>query len=192
MEVKALKFIKENLHRILRVFVMQIGVAIFALIVTLTTSAVAGDQRGAMALVASIFSIGFYLFLVFYCMREEGSRDSARIEAGRLKYDGFYGAKVGAVAVLPNYVLILFMVIGMLIGLESGGVGIWAAGYYITTMLQSMYGTVLRSILTAMSLSTSVTAAAVAYAVTPVFSVIAAWYGYVFGVQHPTVDRKPL
>lgn len=185
-----MNFIKQNLHRILRVLVNQVGVMIFALIITLTAGAMAEEQQAAMTLVASIFSIVFYLFLVFYCMREEGSRDSVRIEGGRLAYDPIYGLKVGAIAILPNYIFVLLMLIGLLIGIETGGAGVWSIGYFVTSLIQSMYNGLLKSIFSAAAFTTSFTAATVAYAITPLFAPLAAFGGYIYGVKHPTADKK--
>ena len=55
-----LKFVKENMSRIMRVLVNQVGIMIFALIVTMTAGSMEEELQPAMMLVASIFSICFY------------------------------------------------------------------------------------------------------------------------------------
>ena len=192
-----LRFLKENdnMHRIARVMVNQVGMMIFATVITMTAASWQEEAlRQPMALVASIFSIVFYLFLVFYAMREEGSRDSVKIAGGRLEYKPAYGLKIGLCATAPNYIFVLLMLLGLIIGLKTdaegallnvGGGGIWAAGYMVIQLLQSMYSGVLKALFAVAGLETSMVAATVAYLVTPLIAPLAAYAGYVFGCKHP-------
>lgn len=183
-----LKFIKDNSHRIFRVLINQIGLMIFSLVVTTTAISMGEGYREPMTLVASIFSVLFYLFLVFYCMREEGTRDSVKIEGGRLSYDRFHGLKIGLLAAVPNFIFVFLMALGLLIG--EGGLGLFSAGYLITTLVQAMYSGLLKAIFGWLSLTESLVAAVVAYAITPLFAPLAAWGGYAFGVRKPIVNNK--
>lgn len=194
-----LSFLKRNMHCIMRVLVNQIGIFIFAVIMNMTVSVMDEKQQPAMMLVASLFSICFYLFLVFYAMREEGGADGIKIDAGRMTYDRLYGLKVGLCATAPNYVVIFLMLLGLLLGIEyndagaisgGAGVGVWTAGYFITAMIQSMYSGVLKVIFGILSLSESLWAALIAYAVTPLFAPIASWLGYNYGRKHPAPMRR--
>ena len=194
-----LNFLKQNMHRIMRVLVNQVGIIIFALIMNMTASVLNEEQRPAMTLVASIFSVGFYFFLVFYAMREEGSVDSVKIDAGRMDYDSTHGLKIGLCATAPNYVFVLLMLIGLLLGIEYNdagaiaggtGLGIWTAGYYITMMIQSMYSGILKAIFDLFALSENLWAALVAYAIMPLFAPIASWLGYIYGRKKPMPSRR--
>lgn len=194
-----LNFLKQNMHRIMRVLVNQVGIIIFALIMNMTASVLNEEQRPAMTLVASIFSVGFYFFLVFYAMREEGSVDSVKIDAGRMDYDSAHGLKIGLCATAPNYVFVLLMLIGLLLGIEYNdvgaiaggtGLGIWTAGYYITMMIQSMYSGILKAIFDLFALSENLWAALVAYAIMPLFAPIASWLGYIYGRKKPMPSRR--
>lgn len=194
-----LSFLKQNMHRIMRVLVNQVGIIIFALIMNMTASVMAEELRPAMTLVASIFSICFYLFLVFYAMREEGGADGIKIDAGRMSYDKLHGLKIGLCATAPNYVFVLLMLIGLALGIEYNdagtiaggtGLGIWTAGYYITMMIQSMYSGVLKAIFGVLALSESLWAALVAYAITPLLAPVASWLGYIYGRKRPVPARR--
>ncbi len=187
-EGKHLKFIKENSHRIFRVLINQVGMVIFSLVVTLTALSMGEGYREPMALVASIFAILFYLFLVFYSMREEGTRDSVKIEGGRLSYDRFFGLKIGLLAAVPNLFFVFLMALGLIIG--EAGLGLFSTGYLITTFVQSMYSGLLKMLFGWLSLTESLLAAVIAYAITPFFAPLAAWAGYANGVHRPIVNRK--
>ena len=192
-------FLKENMYRIMRVLVNQVGIMIFAVIMTLTAGVMQEDLRPSMTLVASLFSIGFYLFLVFYTMREEGSRDSVKIEGGRLAYRPGYGFKVGLCATAPNYVFAFLMLLGLVLGVsvdaegalvESAGRGVWTVGYSIISMIQSMYTGVLKILFADFSAFASIVGATVAYLITPLFAPVAAGLGYMYGCRNPVRRRS--
>ena len=183
----------------MRVLVNQVGIIIFALIMNMTASVMSDDLRPGMTLVASIFSVCFYMFLVFYAMREEGGEDGIKIDAGRMTYDSTHGLKIGLCATAPNYVFVLLMLFGLLLGIEYNdagaivggtGFGVWTAGYYITIMIQSMYSGILKAIFDLFALSESLWAALVAYAVTPLLAPIASWIGYIYGRKNPMPTRR--
>ena len=194
-----IKFLKENMHRIMRVLVNQVGIMIFAIIMTFTAGVMNEKQRPAMMLVASIFSVAFYLFLVFYTMREEGGRDSVKIEGGRLAYRPAYGFKIGLCATAPNYICVLLMVLGVILGLEvdasgalmdTAGRGVWTVGYSIITMIQSMFTGVLKAIVSDLSPYAAVIAATVAYIFTPLLAPIASGLGYMYGCKNPIRSKS--
>lgn len=193
------KFLKENIGRIMRVIANQVGIMFFAIIMTFTAGIMQEELKGSMMLVASLFSICFYLFLVFYCMREEGSRDSVKIEGGRLIYSPSYGFKIGLCAAAPNYVFVLLMLVGVILGLgvdaegaltATAGRGVWTVGYTVITLLQSMYTGVLKLIVADFSPLASVIAATVSYALTPLLAPVAAGLGYMHGCKHPSRRRS--
>jgi hypothetical protein len=105
-------------------------------------------------------------------MREEGSRDSVKIEGGRLAYRPGYGFKVGLCATAPNYVFAFLMLLGLVLGVsvdaegalvESAGRGVWTVGYSIISMIQSMYTGVLKILFADFSAFASIVGATVAY-----------------------------
>ena len=194
------KFLKTNMNRIMRVLVNQVGVMIFALIMSMTAHSMAEELRGSMSLVASIFSIGFYLFLVFMAMRDEGSRDSVPISAGRRPFDSIYGLKIGFAATVPNYFFVLLMLVGLLIGVDydaanvltGAGAGVFSIGYFLSAMLQSMYLGVYSAICSAFSITGAPWAHVITFAITPLIAPLAAWLGYFHGVKHPFTTHRPM
>ena len=193
------KFLKTNMSRIMRVLVNQVGVMIFALIMSMTAHSMAEELQDPMSLVASIFSICFYLFLVFMAMRDEGSRDSVPISAGRRPFDSIYGLKIGFAATVPNYFFVLLMLIGLLIGVEydaanvltGAGAGVFSIGYFLSAMLQSMYLGVYSAICNALAITGAPWAHVITFAITPLVAPIAAWLGYFYGVKHPAATHRP-
>ena len=57
-------------------------------------------------------------------------------------------------------------------------------------MRGSMYVGVLKFLFGAFSLSQSLGAAVIAYAVTPLLAPLAAWGGYAYGVHRPIVEKR--
>ena len=91
-------------------------------------------------------------------------------------------------AAVPNFLFVFLMALGLLIG--ESGLGLFSTGYLITTLVQSMYSGLLKMLFGWLSLTESLLAAVIAYAVTPLFAPLAAWAGYANGVHRPIVNSK--
>ncbi len=134
-----MKFLRQNMHLILRLFVNQIGITFFGLVLTM---AVARMDNDSFKVWVSIFSIVFYLCLIYSVMWEAGAANAIPIEAGRMEKDRFFSLKASLFASVPNLTLAFFMVVFCLIGVV-GGVG-WAGGVYgvlhiIAGLFEAMY-----------------------------------------------------
>ncbi len=180
-------FLKKNSYQVVRLLLNQVGIIIFSLIVTMTAAGMDEAQQPAMTLLASLFAVVFYLFLIFFAMREVGNRDSVRIEGGRLTYDPLYGLKVGLLAAVPNFFLAFLMLVGLLLG--EAGEPLAAVAYILNYFIQSMYLGIIKALFTALSLLENSTAACIAYFITPLFAPLAALGGYIHGVRHPKRER---
>ncbi len=174
-------FYKKNSYHITRQLVNQFGLIIFSLAIMLTVSVMPDDLQDSMAVVASVFSIAFYLFLIFYAMRDTGNKDSVRIETGRLAYDPLYGLKVGFAASVPNYVFALLMLFGLLFSDTLFAVAITVSNY----VLMPMYSGVLTSLLWAIPTASRSIVATVAFFIVPALAPLASYVGYIYGCRHP-------
>lgn len=114
------RFNKENLYDSLTMFVYQIAMMIFALMLTFSANLLS-DRNGVSPALqngllagTSIASILFYCYLLFYKCYEIGQKDGIKIEAGRLKYDPWKCFFISLIANIPNLLLGLLELIGKL------------------------------------------------------------------------------
>ena len=82
-----MRFLKENMSTITKMIVNQLGMMIFGLVLSMATS-----QNDTLFLLASVFSVCFYMFLVYTVGWELGAKDKVRLDGGRIAYAPFKGA----------------------------------------------------------------------------------------------------
>ena len=85
-----MKFFKQFSYDITKLFIYQVGMTVFGLILTFATIMSRNGSRNTFTLIAGIFSACFYLYLVYAAVWDIGARDKIRIEAGRKKQDFFH------------------------------------------------------------------------------------------------------
>ncbi|MCQ2385104.1 MAG: hypothetical protein MJ078_00275 [Clostridia bacterium] len=133
-----MKFFKENTGVVIKLFVNQIGMTIFGLVLTMATVKI-----GMMTLYVSLFSILFYLFLIYTAMWEQGAKDAIKVEAGRLKKDSMFGFKAGFWAAVPNFfgafLLLIFYLFGYLLTEGAWAQEAFGVMNIILPLFQAMY-----------------------------------------------------
>lgn len=138
-----MKFLKKHSYEIIRLFVIQIGMTIFSLIVTTTASMAFEDKGGAdvAKLAVSIFAIGFHMFVVYTTMWEVGFKRQEKLELGREPQDALFGGKIAFVANIPNLILSLLMVIGLLrlVSQSNFFIGLFGIARLIDGFLNATY-----------------------------------------------------
>lgn len=174
-------FYRKNSYHISRQVINQLGLIIFSLVIMFTVSAMPDDLEDSMAIVASVFSIAFYMFLIFYAMRETGNKDSVRIGTGRLAYDKLFGLKVGFAASVPNYLFALLMLFGLLFSDTLFAIAITVSNY----VLLPMYSGALTSFLRVIPELSRPAVATVAFFIVPALAPLASYIGYNYGCRHP-------
>ena len=148
-------FWKKHSYQIVRLFVIQVGIAIFGLVLSFAVSAAFRDKSAAALLFVSIFSVLFYLFLLYSVAWEIGGKDRLRLDAVHEGPQGGVGFLLALLAAVPNFLFDLLMLIGGILyrsGSISVGSGFVAVGFTPTFFLQSMYQGVVNRILAAFSL----------------------------------------
>lgn len=146
-------FWKKNSYQIVRLFVIQIGIAIFGLVLSFAVSSAFRERDDATPLlIVSIFSVLFYLFILYSVGWEIGGKDRIHLDATHEKLRGEKGLLLALVAQIPNFIFNLLMLIGGLLsfaGKTVVGARFFGVGYLPATFLHSMYIGVVRSLLTA-------------------------------------------
>ena len=136
-----MRFLRENSKLVTRLLVNQLGMTIFGFVL-ITAVMTASKNNPSLQVFVSLFSIIFYLSLIYNVMWEEGSRNAIRIEHGRMERIRAFPLRAAALASLPNFFLALLLIFFYLFGYVGGFA--WAqAGYGIVHvvlgMVQAMY-----------------------------------------------------
>ncbi len=104
---------KDFFHRysysIVKMFVNQFAISIFGTMLSMATSATEND---VFTLVVSIFSIVFYLFLLYTMIWEIGAKDKISVDVGKKEYRPMTGLYMGIVANVPNLLFAIVYTIG--------------------------------------------------------------------------------
>ena len=140
-----MKFLKANSYEIVRFIVIQIGLSIFGMVLTMACHTV----NPTLLLPVSIFSIGFYLFLVYSVAWENGSKDKIRVDAGRLPDVKSRGFLVMLAAQGPYLILALLMLIGAIcsqLGAAAVGSALITFPYLLVNFLTSIYLGLLKTV----------------------------------------------
>ena len=103
------EFWKNNSAIITKLLVTQLGMTVFGI---LLHSAATVAQNNVLVVAFSIFSVLFYLFLVYTAVWDVGARDKIRIEGKRLEARPLHGALVAVFANIPNFILALLSTVG--------------------------------------------------------------------------------
>ncbi|MEE0836242.1 MAG: hypothetical protein U0M08_07535 [Clostridia bacterium] len=139
------RFLKENMPIVTKMIVNQLGMMIFGLVLSMATS-----QNDTLFLLASIFSVCFYMFLVYTVGWELGAKDKVRLDGGRIAYTPFKGVLISLAANSLNLILGILIVIGYYFLDPSCRIThealspVWAANLYgtasvIARFIEAMY-----------------------------------------------------
>ncbi len=185
-----MRFFKNNSYDIVKLYVNQIGIAIFAFVLYTAVGSM-GEESLIRSLntAISIFSILFYFMLIYNVSWEYGAKDKIRIDAGRLEYYKHKGAKMSLFASVPNVIIsgICFScaVIYKFTASEFCAVVAGVANFFMRITL-SMYLGVVQVIFGSFETvsDASFIGSAAAFAFISVFSVAVTQIGYFLGVKN--------
>ena len=123
-----MKFLKENSYDVVRLFINQVGITIFALVLYTAVGFVEDAQLSRSIKVAlSLFATLFYFVLIYTVSWEYGAKDKVRIDTGKLKDDKFKGFKYGLFANLINIILAIISVATLGSYMMTGSDGMFTA-----------------------------------------------------------------
>lgn len=105
--MRFIEFWKANSSVIVKMFVNQIGMTIFGLMLNMATAA-----NKTLLVVTSLFSILFYMCLLYSVSWDYGARDKIRVDGGRMTRDVWKGIRLSLVANIPNILLALLAIVG--------------------------------------------------------------------------------
>ena len=120
-----MRFFKENSGLIVKLFINQIGIAIFAfMLYTAAGSFEINDASASLLIkvILSAFSMLFYFTLIYNIMWEIGGKDKIRIDSGRAERKASKGLMIGLFANAVNIIVVgvalLLLILNMITGLD--------------------------------------------------------------------------
>ncbi len=134
-----MKFFREHSGLIVKLFANQIGITFFALVLTM---AVIQMENDGLKVVVSLFSILFYLCLIYSVMWEAGASDIIGIEHGNKPRIKLYPVRVALYASIPNLLLGALLLVTCLLGPYAGlswASGAFAVLHIIAGLFEAMF-----------------------------------------------------
>lgn len=103
-----MRFFRENADSIVKLYINQIGVAIFSMFIYTAAGAISvGGVTSLLIKVGiSVFAVFFYFALLYTVMWEIGAKDKIRIEGRRIEEKKSKGILLGLYANTPNFVFV--------------------------------------------------------------------------------------
>ena len=199
-------FWKKHSYQVVRLFVIQVGIAIFGLVLSFAVSAAFREKSDAALFFVSFFSILFYLFILYSVAWEIGGKDRLKLDAVHEAPRGGVGFLLALLAAVPNFFFDILMLIGGILyraGSTAVGSGFVAVGFTPTFFLQSMYQGVVNRVLASLSLvePTAETVGSVSYYLVAALlffaaalpAVVVTGFGYWMGMNEKRIipQRRP-
>ena len=190
-----MKFLKNNSYDIVRLFINQLGITIFSLV--LYTALDVFDDKSVAAGVRvglSVFATLFYFVLLYTAGWEYGAKDRLRVDGGKI-VDGvkpthfeLKGSVLSLAANLPNFVFTILAIICISLYMNGGGEGLYSAFALFNLIIRfiaAMYLGIIQGVFSFLPAGENISwlMQTVGFAVMPLFSVAATQLGYSFGYR---------
>lgn len=144
-----MKIFKENSYDIVRLYVNQLGIMIFSMLLYTAVGSFENEKlSSALSVFVSIFSICFYLILIYYVVWEIGAKDKIRIDGGRAEPCKHKGLVMGLFANIPNFILGAFTVLSLTVYILSGNEVVFSA-FFIFNLIVRIHASMYMGIITA-------------------------------------------
>ena len=130
-------FFHRNLYSMIKMFVNQFAISIFGLVLALATTAA---DNSVLTMIVSIFSICFYLFLIYTMTWEIGAKDRISVDIGKLPYRPHTGLWIALCANIPNILIaLLYAVATPFSGNHTWAGNMCAVMMLVSGLLEGMY-----------------------------------------------------
>ncbi len=130
-------FFGRYMYDIVKMFVNQFAISIFGSVLVSATAFAGND---VLTLIVSIFSITFYLFLIYTMTWEIGAKDKISVDVGKKKYKPMTGLWMAMVANIPNFIIAVAFLVASPMAAEATWAGNTIAFLQLPSfILQGMY-----------------------------------------------------
>lgn len=165
--MRLINFLKDNSYNIVKCMLNQLGLTVFGLMLVMAIR-----ENTPLQVAVGIFSMSFYLFLLYSMMWVIGAKDKDKVDNKRIPYIPLKGAYISIFANAINIIL----GICMFIGYYSGNYAFYDTVHLINRLLvQGMY----------LGISTAVPTNLypIMYLFTPLPAIITCGLAYYLGVK---------
>ena len=196
-----MKFLKENSYDIVRLYINQVGITIFSLVLYTSVSLIGDTALTAQLKIwLSVFATVFYFALIYAAAWDFGAKDKIKIDSGRLSPMHTKGAVMSAVANLPNFLLALVCVIISLVSISVGGDVQSNTAFFIFNLIlrftNAMYLGIIQVTFSSITeAGLSYLLQSIGYFVMPIFAIAVTQVGYMLGERNirifSSLGKKP-
>ncbi len=184
-----MRFLKENSYSIIKLYINQLGISIFSLLLYSSVATLKNDKLSLNLTVGiSVFAILFYFALIYTTAWDIGASDIIKIESGRMKSQKYKGAALSFFASIANILLAGICVISMSLYINGidGAIGFSQVSNLILRLTDAMYIGVLQGIFSSFIEDANMynLLQSYGYLATPILTVLVTHLGYVFGMKN--------
>lgn len=194
-----MRFLKENSYDILRLYINQIGITIFSLVLYFSVGMLENKELSLKLKIAiSVFAMIFFFALLYTAAWDWGAKDKIRIDAGRIKKNTYKGALMALVANVVNFILSAVCIISMLVYMSGAEamLGISQVFNLLLRMTNAMYLGLLQGIFVSFSENANLynLLQSAGFFIAPILAILSTHIGYVFGLKNikliPTASKS--
>ena len=183
-----MRFFKANSYEIVRLYINQIGIAIFSLVLYTASDLIKFDDPGIpvpLKVGISLFTLAFYFMLIYTVTWECGAKDSIKLSSGKGKTNKLRGFFMGLLANVPNFVLSFLSVFFISI-VMMGGEGAFVSYGIVNLILrmhESQYLGLVQGFTQGLSGNVDYLIESILFLLLPLASCLVCHIGYVFGTK---------
>jgi type IV secretory pathway VirB2 component (pilin) len=188
-----MKFFKENSYDIVKLFINQMGITIFSLVLYTAIGFIDDEVLNLrVKVILSVFATIFYFALLYTATWEFGAKDKIRIDSGKALSTPTKGLKMSLLANIPNFILAVFAIAFMGIYMLGGNEWFYSAFFVLNMLIRfisAMFLGLIQGIFSFLATDDPTNASfcpyyfwqTVGFFVGPILSVIVTHFGYKMG-----------
>lgn len=180
-----MSILKRHSYDIVKLYIDQIGITVFSLILITALSAVSDSTVFKVAL--SVFTTLFFSVILYTTAWDLGAKDKLSLDSGRGEYKPYKGIVLSVFANIPNFVLAGLAAVFLAIS-KTGSEACYSVGAVLLTIVKFTMAIYLGIVESAMSFASDWGTSgeilkAVGYFAVPVIAVFVTQLGYIFGLK---------
>ena len=182
-----MKLFKENSYDIVRLFINQMGITIFSLVLYTSIDFIDDDALHLrIKVIVSVFATLFYFALLYTACWDYGAKDKIRIDSGKYSVTKYKGLVMSLISSIPTFILALACVGTMLGYVLSANDGLYTAFAVVNLLLRfisSMFLGILQGVFSFLAYDEALKFLfeSVGYFVMPLITALVCHLGYTLG-----------